>query len=82
MLLELFINFDGNCREAANFYAKVFNSSVNNLMTYSDAPPDPNFPLSPADKDKICYVGIPMGKTTLMLMDFPSGSQVVKCNTI
>jgi len=82
MLLELFINFDGNCREAANFYAKVFKSSVNNLMTYSDAPPDPSFPLSPADKDKICYAGIPMGNTTLMLMDFPSGSQVIKGNTI
>ena len=43
MQLELFINFNGNCREAVEFYAKVFKSSVNNLMTYGEAPPDPDY---------------------------------------
>ena len=38
MQLEMFINFNGNCREAVEFYAKVFKSTVNNLMTYGDAP--------------------------------------------
>lgn len=73
MQLELFINFDGNCREAVGFYAKVFNSEVHNLMTYGEAPPDPNYTPSEADRDRICYAGIPIGGMTLMFMDMPSG---------
>jgi len=73
MQLELFINFDGNCREAVEFYAKVFRSEVGNLMTYADAPPDPNHVLNEADRDRIMYAGIPVGGMVLMFMDAPSG---------
>jgi len=73
MKIELFLNFDGNCREAADFYADVFNSSVNNLMTYDEAPPDPNHPRSEADRDRVMYAGIPAGDMVIMVMDVPSG---------
>jgi len=73
MQLELFINFDGNCREAVEFYAKVFKSTVNNLLTYGDAPPDPNYVLKEADRDRIMYAGMPFGGMTVMFMDAPSG---------
>ena len=53
MQLEMFINFNGNCREAVEFYAKVFKSTVNNLMTYSDAPPEEGYTLPDADRDKM-----------------------------
>jgi len=73
MKLEMFINFDGDCREAVEFYAKVFKSEIGNLMTYSDMPPDPNYPLNEADRDRIMYAGIPVGGMVLMFMDAPSG---------
>jgi len=76
MKLEMFINFNGNCREAVEFYAKVFKSSVNNLMTYGDAPPNPDDPIAEADKDRVMYAGIPFGGMTLMFMDYPSGMDV------
>ena len=82
MQLELFINFDGNCREAAEFYARVFNSSVNNLMTYGDAPPDPANTLNEADKGRIMYAGVPIGDVVLMLMDYPSGDEFIIGNNI
>ena len=82
MQLELFINFDGNCREAFDFYAKVFRSTVNNLMTYGDAPPDPSYTVSEADKDPIMYAGIPMGGMVVMFMDITSGSPLVVGNNI
>jgi len=74
MQIEMFINFDGNCREAVEFYAKVFKSEVHNLMTYGNAPPDPNYTPSEADRNRICYAGIPMGGMVMMFMDMPSGS--------
>ena len=72
--VELFINFNGNCREALEFYAKAFKSTVNNLMTYGDAPPDPGYAMPESDKDRIMYAGIPFGNMTMMFMDNPSGS--------
>jgi len=82
MLMELFINFDGNCREAVEFYAKVFKSSVNNLMTYGEAPPDPNYPVAEADKDRVIYAGVPMGNIVVMFSDVPAGSEFIKGNNI
>ena len=82
MQLELFINFDGNCREAVEFYAKVFKSKVENLMTYGDAPPDPNHTVPEADRDKIMYAGIPIGGITMMFMDASSDFSLVVGNNI
>ena len=82
MKLELFISFDGNCREAVEFYAKVFKSKVENLMAYADSPPDPNFTISESDKDRIMYAGIPIGDMTVMFMDMPTGSPLIAGNNI
>ena len=82
MQLELFINFDGNCREAVEFYAKVFRSEVGNLMTYAESPPDPNCPIAEADKDLIMYADIRIGGITVMFMDMPSNSPLIIGNNI
>jgi len=82
MLLELFINFDGNCREAVEFYAKVFKSKVGNLMTYGDAPPDPDYPVPEADRDRVMYAGVPIGGITVMFMDMPSDTPLEVGNNI
>ena len=82
MKLELFVNFNGNCREAVDFYAKVFKSEVHNLMTYGDAPQDPNYPVSDSDKNRIMYAGIPFGDMTVMFMDYPSDSPMTMGDNI
>ena len=82
MQLELFINFDGNCREAVEFYAQVFKSEVGNLMTYGDAPPDPNYPVPEADKERVIYAGVPIGNVTVMFSDAPADSGFVMGNNI
>ena len=76
MQVEMFINFNGNCREAVEFYAKVFKSTVSNLMTYGDAPPDPGYgyTMPESDKDRVMYAGISFSNMTMMFMDNPSGS--------
>ena len=82
MQLELFINFYGNCREAVEFYSKVFNSTVNNLMTYGDTPPDSGYPVPEADRDRIMYAGVPIGNIVVMFSDVPAGSAFVCGNNI
>ena len=82
MKLELFFYFDGNCREAVEFYAKVFRSEVSNLMTYRDAPGSPDNPVSEADRDRIIYAGVAVGDMVVMFSDGPSGFPVVAGNNI
>ena len=82
MQLELFINFDGDCREAVEFYATVFKSKVENLMTYGDSPPDPNYSIAEVDKDRIMYADVQIGGVTVMFMDMPSDSPLVLGNNI
>ena len=75
---QLFINFNGECREAVEFYSKLFKSDVVNLMTYADMTPDPNFTVTEADKDKIMYCSIQIFGCTVMFCDVPTGSPFIK----
>ena len=82
MKLEMFINFDGNCREAIEFYARVFRSEICNLMTYGDAPETPNDMIQEADRDRIIYAGVPIGGMVVMFSDAPSDSGFIQGNNI
>ncbi len=79
---SLFINFDGNCREATQFYAKVFESEVQCLMTYGEMPPDPNYPLSDADKEHVMYSCVPIFGCNVMFCDVPSNMPLTKGDNI
>ncbi len=79
MTFSIFVNFDGNCREAVEFYAKVFELDAPQFMTYGDAPQQG---LSEADKDLIMYAELPIGNCNVMFMDFPTEYECVKGNNI
>jgi len=72
MLLEMFFNFDGNCREATAFYAKVFHTKVTNLMTYGDTSPDNSEGWTEAQRQRVMYAGVPFENMVLMCMDVPT----------
>jgi PhnB protein len=78
----MFINFDGDCREAVEFYAKVFRTEIGNLMTYSDAPPDPDYAMPEADRNRVLYAGLRLGDITVMFSDCPAGSEFIKGNNV
>lgn len=82
MTFELFINFPGACRQAVDFYAKVFKSEVKNLMTAGEAPVDPNYPLKEADKDLIMYAEVKIGDKNIMFMDMSSEYPITTGNNI
>jgi PhnB protein len=73
----MFLYFDGNCREAVEFYAKVFQSEVQELTTYGEMPPDPNMPVSEADRNRVMYAGVPFGNITFMFCDMPSAEDYI-----
>lgn len=79
---SLFINFDGNCREALDFYARVFQSEVQDLMTYGQMPPDPDYLVSDADKEHVMYSQIPIFGCNVMFCDVPSDMPLTKGDNI
>ncbi|MDR2895713.1 MAG: VOC family protein [Propionibacteriaceae bacterium] len=83
MQLELFFNFDGNCREALDFYAQVFNASVENVMTYGETPADDaSYQIAEADRQRIMYAGMKIGQMTAMFMDMPADQPLTVGNNI
>ncbi len=79
---SLFINFDGNCREALDFYARVFKSEVKDLMTYGEMPPEPDFTIPDAVKDNIMYSSIPIFGIDVMFCDVPADMPLTKGDNI
>ena len=45
MSVHAYVNFDGECLEAVEFYRQVFTAETPEIMTFGDAPPDPEFPI-------------------------------------
>ena len=75
--LGIYLNFNGNCADVLQFYAKVFETKTGMLMRYGDAPDSDQF----ADfKDKIIYSDMIVGGQNLMLSDVPPGGEFVAGN--
>lgn len=82
MSFSLFINFDGECRQAVEFYAKVFKSEVMGLMGYDQMPPDPSYTIPEEDKSKVMYACVPICGCNVMFCDLPAEMPLVKGNNI
>jgi PhnB protein len=60
-----FLNFDGNCREAMQFYKQCFDAELF-LLPYGDAPGDPAWQ-APEVKDRIIHSGLIKGPLTILM---------------
>ena len=79
MSLSTYLTFDGNCREAFEFYRSVFGTEFQVISTFAEGPDDMEVP--EADKDKVMHVTLPVGTSVLMGSDNgPHGPPVVVGN--
>lgn len=82
MPVNVYINFNGNCREAVEFYAEIFETEEPKIMTFGDVPPDPNF-LIPGDaKERIIHASLNIKGCTVMFSDVFPGSDYTPGNNI
>ena len=70
MSLNVYLFFDGNCREVFEFYRSVFGGEFAMIQTFGEGPPEMNVPDS--EKDRIMHVSLPVGSTVLMGSDSTS----------
>ena len=72
MTLSIYLNFNGNCLEAFEFYRSVFGGEFENLQTFGDGPEDLLVPED--ERDHVMHVSLPVGDSMLMGSDTPSWS--------
>ena len=70
MSLNTYLHFNGNCREAFEFYRSVFGGEFSILQTMADGPDD--MPVPESEKDLVMHVSLPIGTSMLMGSDVPS----------
>ncbi len=68
-----YLTFDGTCEAAFNFYKAAFGGQFSFIGRYKDMPPNPEYPVSEEDKEKIMHVSLPISKET-NLMGSDAGS--------
>ena len=70
MTLSTYLNFDGNCREAFEFYRSVFGGEFAIMETFRNGPSDMGMPEE--ELDNVMHVSYPIGSSVLMGSDVPS----------
>ena len=82
MAVNAYINFDGNCSEAVEFYSYVFGTEAPEIMTYGDAPPDTEFQVADEHKHLVLHTALEIFGTTVMFSDLLPGEKFVQGNNI
>ena len=72
--LNPYLNFDGNCEEAFNYYKKVFGVEFTYFSRMSDMENE-EFPTE--DKNLVMHVSLPIGNEVLMGSDIPSSMKAM-----
>ncbi|RYD55539.1 MAG: VOC family protein [Sphingobacteriales bacterium] len=73
--VNVYLNFNGNCEEAFNFYKSVFGGEFPYLGRFKDMPPQEGMkPMEGAEAERIMHVSLPISKET-MLMGSDTGGE-------
>jgi PhnB protein len=69
MHINPYLNFNGDCKEAFEFYAKVLGGRIEMMQTHAKSPMADKVP--PNWKDAIVHARLKVGDTLLMASDSP-----------
>lgn len=75
--------FNGETREAVEFYAKVFQAKNVTISTFGEIPPDPEHPVPEEAKDLVMHALIELEDAKMMFSDtFPGWPKVTAGDNI
>lgn len=75
MAVGIYLIFNGNCREAVEFYSEVFGTVSDEIMTFGDHPSS-DYPLSEEEKKLIMHTSMRISGDLIMFSDAFPGSPV------
>lgn len=66
--VNVYLTFNGNCREAFEFYKSVFGGEFPYVGTFGEMPPQEGTPSVPdSEKNKIMHISLPISKETALM---------------
>ncbi len=66
--VNVYLTFQGNCREAFEFYQSVFGGEFRDLSPFGDMPPMEGMPPVPEEmKDQLMHVSLPISQETVLM---------------
>jgi PhnB protein len=77
MSVNAYLIFNGNCREAAAYYAQVFGTPPPEIMAFGDSPPEPGFEVPEEMKDLVMHTSLNIHGSEVMFSDAMAGSPTV-----
>ncbi|MEI5992095.1 hypothetical protein A5881_003651 [Enterococcus termitis] len=72
-MLEVYLNFKNEAAAAIAFYESVFEVKNEGIMTFADAPKDPEHPTPEAWKDLVINASMTIEGVPVMFSDVPDG---------
>ncbi|MEK3723612.1 VOC family protein [Paenibacillus sp. FSL H8-0034] len=81
MSIDVYFNFNGNCREAVEYYAEVFGTDKPHIMTFGQAPPNPDYTVPEQMKHLVMHARLNIYGSNVMFSDtFPDMNFIVGNN--
>ncbi len=82
LAVEVYLTFNGNCREAVEYYAEVFGADKPQIMAFGDSKPNPEYPLPEEAKNLVMHARLTISGSTVMFSDTFPGSPFTQGNNI
>ncbi|RDW16956.1 hypothetical protein CWR48_15220 [Oceanobacillus arenosus] len=82
MSVDIYLTFNGNCREAVLFYAEIFGTEKPKIMTFGDQPANPEYPLPEGTENLVMHSRLNIDGSNVMFSDNFPGMPFVEGNNI
>jgi PhnB protein len=82
MPVNVYVYFNGNCRDAVNFYADIFETGEPKIMTFGEVAIDPEFPIPDDAKNLIIHATLNIKGSTVMFSDIFPGTDYRPGNNV
>ncbi len=67
MIVQPYLNFDGRCEEALNFYKQALGAEIEMLLRMSEGPKD--FDIRPEQANQVMHACFRVGESTILASD-------------
>ena len=70
MFVQSYLNFDGRCEEAIDFYRRAVGAEVQMMMRFDESPePAPEGKVAPGSEKKVLHAAFKIGESILLASD-------------
>ncbi len=78
MSLSVYIRFNGNCRQAVEYYAELFGCQRPKIMTFGQVHSESDFHMSEEEKNHVMHTFLSIEGHDIMFSDCPPGMPVTQ----